>query len=330
MKAIPEQILTSIDQATHIVLVTHVHPDGDALGSLFALADILENLGKKVFRYLEEPVSHLYEFIPGSELADTAFSAVEQFVTLAGVGNAACIALDCGDAERLGKEKEKLLTISPFLVIDHHHEHTAFGDCLWLDAKSSSTGELVYELAMALDTKVSFDAAFAIYVAILTDTGSFHYDNTSPRTLRIAANLVETGVHPEEVAGKVYDNYSLERLRLMEKVLATLQLHVNAQVGLIFVSTEMLTSSGATSGDLEGFINYPRSIKSVKVAVFIKEGQKGIVSVSLRAKGTCDVAAIASDFGGGGLKNAAGFRFTDKSLEDVQTLVLAALKKALH
>ncbi len=330
MKAIPEQILTSINRATHIVLVTHVNPDGDALGSLLGLADILEGFGKKVFRYLEEPVSHLYDFLPDSELARTDIADVEQFVDAAGKENIACIALDCGDEDRLGKEKKKLLGLSPFLVIDHHFGHTAFGDHLWLDHKSSSTGELVYELAAALETAVSLKAAFSIYVAILTDTGSFHYDNTSPRTLRIAADLVEKGVHPEEVAGKVYDNFTLERLRLMEMVLATLQLYVDAQVGVVFVSHEMFIKSGAASGDVEGFINYPRSIQSVRVAVFIKETKKGHVSVSLRAKGSCDVAAVAAGFGGGGHKNAAGFRFVDRSLEDVQQEVLSALKSALR
>ena len=329
MKPIPEQLLTDIRQASHVVLATHVNPDGDALGSLFGFADILQDLGKTVFPYLEEPVSHLYDFIPGSESAKTDIAAMRRFVGDAGAGNAVCIALDCGDAERLGKEKDQLLSVSPFLVIDHHHGNSAFGDTLWLDAKSSSTGELVYELAKALDAEVSTAAAYALYVAILTDTGSFHYDNTSPRTLRIAADLIEKGVSPEVVAGKVYDNFSLERLRLMQMVLSTLQLHHNEQVGIVHVSSEMFEESGAGPGDVEGFINYPRSIKSVQVAAFLKETKKGFVGVSLRAKGSCDVAAIAAQFGGGGHKNAAGFRFADTTLEAVRETVLTALGKAL-
>ena len=329
MKPIPEQLLADIRQASHVVLATHVNPDGDALGSLFGLADILRGLGKTVFPYLEEPVSPLYDFIPGSESAKTDIAEIRQFAAGGDAGNVVCIALDCGDAERLGKEKEQLLAISPFLVIDHHHGNTAFGDTLWLDAASSSTGELVYELAQALDAEVSPAAAYALYVAILTDTGSFHYDNTSPRTLRIAADLVEKGVSPEDVAGKVYDNFSLERLRLMQMVLSTLQLHHNEQVGIVHVSSEMFAESGAASGDVEGFINYPRSIKSVRVAAFLKETKKGFVGVSLRAKGSCDVAAVAATFGGGGHKNAAGFRFTDTSLEAVRETVLTALAEAL-
>ncbi len=329
MIPIPEQLLADVRQAGHVVLATHVNPDGDALGSLFGLADILQGLGKTVFPYLEEPVSHLYDFIPGSQSAKTDIAEMQEFVDSCGAGDVVCIALDCGDAGRLGKEKDQLLAVSPFLVIDHHHGNTAFGDTLWLDAGSSSTGELVYELALALDAEVSSAAAYALYVAILTDTGSFHYDTTSPRTLRIAADLLEKGVSPEDVAGKVYDSFSLQRLRLMQMVLATLELHHDEQVGIVHVSSEMFAGSGAESGDIEGFINYPRSIKSVQVAVFLKETQKGFVGVSLRAKGTCDVAAIAAKYGGGGHKNAAGFRFADTTLEAVRETVLTALGKAL-
>ncbi len=329
MKTVPEQILNIVNAASHIILVTHVHPDGDALGSLLGLADILESQGKKVFRYLEEPVSHLYDFLPDCDLAETDMTALERFAEAAGEGNVATISLDCGDCDRLGEAKKDLLAVSPFVVIDHHHGHRAFGDLLWLESDCSSTGEMVYELAQAMGAEVSKKAAFSLYVAISTDTGSFRYENTNARTLRIAADLVESGVRPEEVADKVYDNYTLERLRLMEMVLATLQIFAEGQIGLIHVSAEMFERSGATSGDVEGFVNYPRALRSVRVAVFIKEVNKGMISVSLRAKGDCDVAAIAASFGGGGHRNAAGFRFVDKSMEDVQKEVLEALEKAL-
>ncbi|NOQ45176.1 MAG: bifunctional oligoribonuclease/PAP phosphatase NrnA [Desulfobulbaceae bacterium] len=331
MTAIHEQILELVNHASHVVLITHVHPDGDALGSLFGLGDILESRGKQVFRYLDAPVSHLYDFLPGSRLGSTDLDAALQFADQADSagGKVVAVALDCGDAERLGQSKDRLLKISPFIVIDHHCGHRDFGDHLWLESDCSSTGEMVYELALAMDAKVSLDAAFCLYVAIVTDTGSFRYESTSPRTLRIAADLVETGVRPDEVAERVYDNYTLARLRLMEMVLATLEIYAGGQIGLIRVSAEMFAQSGASSEDVEGFVNYPRALRSVRVAVFLKESKEGIISVSLRAKGGCDVAAIAAAFGGGGHRNAAGFRFTDNSMEDVQKKVLDALKKAL-
>jgi len=328
---IPETILELLKDATHVVLATHVHPDGDALGSLFGLGDILEGQGKEVFRYLHEPVSHLYDFLPTLKSASTDLDAALSFAKQANVagGKVVAVALDCGDGERLGDAQDRLLSLTPFLVIDHHRGHRDFGDHLWLESTCSSTGEMVYELALALGAKVSLDAAFCLYVAIVTDTGSFRYESTSPRTLRIAADLVETGVRPDEVAERVYDNYTLARLRLMEMVLATLGVHADGKIGLISVNADMLERSGATSDDVEGFINYPRSLSTVQVAGFIKEVKKGMVSVSLRAKGNVDVAVIAASFGGGGHKNAAGFRFSDKTTTEVEALVLSALHEAV-
>ncbi|MEN8200024.1 MAG: bifunctional oligoribonuclease/PAP phosphatase NrnA [Thermodesulfobacteriota bacterium] len=329
MSRIPEQILDLVKGATHVVLATHVHPDGDALGSQFGLADILEGLGKKVFCYLEEPVSHLYDFLPDCGRIDTDIQALKKFVQTGCDENMIAIGLDCGDSDRLGKAKEDLLTISPFIVIDHHHGHRGFGDHLWLESQCSSTGEMVYELAMALGAEITSQAAFSLYVAIATDTGSFRYENTSPRTFRVAADLVEAGVDPARVAGKVYDNFTLERLRLMEMVLGTLEIYAGGQIGMIRVTAEMFALSGADRDDVEGFVNYPKALRSVRVAVFLKESKEGMISVSLRAKGNCDVAAVAADFGGGGHRNAAGFRFSRTSMEEVQKKVLDALRKAL-
>ena len=329
MKKVPEHILETVTAASHIILVTHVHPDGDALGSLLGLADILESQGKKVFRYLEEPVSHLYDFLPDSDLVETDMAALVRFAEGGTEGKVLGISLDCGDCDRLGLAKVDLLAICPFVVIDHHSGHRAFSDLLWLESDRSSTGEMVYELAQAMGAEISQNAAFSLYVAISTDTGSFCYENTSSRTLSIAADLVGFGVRPEEVADKVYDNYTLERLRLMEMVLATLQIFAAGQIALIQVTAEMFERSGASAGDVEGFVNYPRALGSVRVAVFIKEVKKGMISVSLRAKGDCDVAAIAGSFGGGGHRNAAGFRFVDRTMDDVQKEVIEALEKAL-
>jgi len=329
---ITEPVVALFKDASHVVLATHVHPDGDALGSLFGLADILESQGKQVFCYLEESVSQLFDFLPATDRAGTDISAALQFAEQAKASGHSVVAaaLDCGDADRLGAAKEKLLSISPFIVIDHHRGHREFGDHLWLESGCSSTGEMVYELAVALGAELSVDAAFCLYVALVTDTGSFRYESTSPRTLRIAADLVEKGVKPEEVAERVYDNYTLARLRLMEHVLATLAVHAEGRIALISVTADMFEKCGASSDDVDGFINYPRSLASVQVAAFIKETKAGSVSVSLRAKGEVDVASIAADFGGGGHKNAAGFRFSDKSVEEVEGLVLDALKRAVE
>ena len=325
---IPEEIVQTITGKGNVVLLTHVHPDGDALGSLFGFAELLENSGKNVFCFLEEPVSHLYDFLPGCERANCNIGQLKEFVDGAG-SDVMAIALDCGDEYRLGKYKEDFLRISPFIVIDHHLSHRNFGTYRWVDSHGSSTGEMVYELGIALGADINFEAAYNLYVAICTDTGSFRYECTGARTLHIAAELVEKGVRPQKVCGQLYDNYSRERLKLMEFVLATVTLLESEQVAFMHVTQQMLEESGATMHDVEGFIDYPRSLRSVRVAAFVKEGANGQVSVSLRAKGEFDVAATAKLFGGGGHRNAAGFRILDTTVEKVYSQLRNEINRAL-
>ncbi len=328
-RMIPERIIQDIRAYDNIVLFTHTHPDGDALGSLLALAAILESLGKKVFCFLEEPVSHLYDFLPGIDKVHTGLAEYRSFIQEV-EGKVMSIALDCGDEDRLGKSKREFLQVQPFAVIDHHQSHKNFGTARWVETDRSSTGEMVYELALALDVPVSFSCAYNLYVAICTDTGSFRYAGTGARTLHITAQLLEKGVRPEEVCSHLYDNFSRERLKLMEMVLSTIALFEAEQIAIMYVSEGMLAESGATLQDVEGFIDFPRSLKSVKVAVLIKEGGDGSVAVSLRAKGQCDVAEIAKQFEGGGHRNAAGFRCLGKSIDTVRREVLGSLSRALQ
>jgi len=324
---IPEVISRTIKKTHNIVLFTHVHPDGDALGSLLGFADILDGLGKNVFCYLEEPIPYLYDFLPGASRVSTSLAELEEFTT--SCEDIIGISLDCGDCDRLGKNNQALLQITPFFVIDHHRSHKNFGSNRWVDPDRSSTGEMVYELAQKLDAEISRDCAFNLYVAISTDSGSFQYDSTSSTTMRIAADLIDRGVDPDDVSGKIHNNYTIERLRLMEMVLGTLALFDESRIALIRVTQEMFERSNALPEDVEGFIDFPRSIHSVKVAAFIKEGKNGRVSVSLRAKGDCDVAEIAKSFGGGGHRNASGFRFSDKSSDEVQRLIISAVSSVL-
>ncbi|MEE4165769.1 MAG: bifunctional oligoribonuclease/PAP phosphatase NrnA [Desulfocapsaceae bacterium] len=320
-KIIPDEILQIIAEKDNFVLLTHVHPDGDALGSLLGLADILDGLGKRVFAYLDEPVSHIYDFLPGCSRVSNSLGELHQFLDEAGPDIAA-IALDCGEADRLGETKNRLLKIEPFIAVDHHLSHRNYGDYRWIDPGRSSTGEMVYEICEALEHTPSYNCAFALYVAIVTDTGSFKYECTRSRTLEIAGRLLERGVKPEKVASYLYDNFTPQRFKLMEMVLGTLELHEKDTIALIHVTRDMFEKSGAVVQDVEGFVDYPRSLQSVKFAIFLKEGKDDVVSVSLRGKGDCDVAAIAKHFGGGGHRNAAGCRFTGVSIKEVRKNLL--------
>lgn len=324
---IPEEICSAIRDAESIVLFTHMHPDGDALGSMLGFADILEGMGKSVFCHLDEEVPYLYHFLPGCERINTSLADLDVFIEEN--GRTTAISLDCGDCDRLGKNSDKFQQIQPFLVIDHHRSHKNFGQHRYVDASKSSTGEMVYELTCQLGGNISYEAAYNLYVAISTDTGSFCYDSTSPRTLRIAAELVELGVQPDEVSGQIYNNYTPERIRLMEMVLGTLNLYDSGRLAMIHVTQRMFADSRALPEDIEGFIDLPRSIRGVRVAAFVKENKNDIVSVSLRSKGTTDVAEIAKSFGGGGHRNAAGFRFSGKTLKQVQQMVADELIRVI-
>ena len=313
-----DEIVRTLKSAKNVLVATHVHPDGDALGSQIALGNVLRSLGKNVFLYGEDQVSHLYRFLPGSTQIESLLPALNGFDC--------AIALDCGDSNRLGAAMDSLLTVHPFVVVDHHVGHQEFGDLRWIAPDRASTGEMVFDLSQDLGADLSFEAAYCLYVAIVSDTGSFKYSSTTPDTFRIAGELLRKGVKPAEVCGKLFDNFTVKRLSLMRLVLDSLQLYAEDRLALISAPWEIFAKTGTTSADAETFINYPRSLDTVKIAAFLKESESGLVSVSLRSKGTdYDVAQVAATFGGGGHRNAAGFKLPEISLGEVQEKLLAKL-----
>jgi phosphoesterase RecJ-like protein len=320
-KQVPSQIIEALHKANNVLLVSHVFPDGDALGSQLALAEILESLGKEPYCYCQEPVSAMYEFLPGSEKIKNELPGIKQFD--------AAVAVDCGDRFRLGQAMDTLLQIHPFIVIDHHAGHREFGDIGWVEADRSSTAEMIFDLALALNADVTYNAAYCLYTAIVSDSGSFKYDSTSAYTFQVASHLLNRGVVPSEVAGKLFDNYSANRLRLLEKVLGSLELYANGQIAIISATSEMFEASGAKREDTEEFINLPRALRSVKVAAFLRDTPEGFIKVSLRAKGECDVSQVALKYGGGGHRNAAGYSVKDKTMAETRDELLLEIKRRL-
>ncbi len=322
------EIITALRDAEKVIIACHIFPDADALGSQLALGNILRSMGKEVYLYGEEPVSYILDFLPGAETLDVGLPDINLFDC--------CIALDCGDERRLGKGKEHLLQVHPFVVVDHHSGHKNFGDLRWVEPDRSSTGEMVYELAKAMGAEISYETAYCLYSAIVADTGSFKYASTTPRTLYVAGELVELGVKPAEISGKIFDNFTKNRLQLLQEVLASHALYENDQLAIIEVTLELYEKTGTTGVDTEHFINYPRALETVKVAAFIKES-KDFVGVSMRSKGLHDVAQVARKFGGGGHRNAAGFKLPttgtakerEQIIADIRGQVLAELSTLL-
>ncbi len=325
MSSPEERIRQAVLEKGHILLATHSNPDGDALGSLLGLADILEGMGKQVMRYLEETVSPLYRFLPGCGQTQTDIAQVREFAAQAG-DDLLVLCLDCGDVQRLGRHHEQLIGLRPLMVIDHHKGNEGFGDGGWIEPHRSSTGEMIYDLAVALGADISSRAAECLYAAINTDTGSFRYQSTSSHTFTVAGDLVRRGVRPEVIANHLYDNYTLGRLRLMQEVLATLEMHERDRIAVIRVTNKMLERTFTTMADTEYFINFPRAVATVRVAIFLKEIEPEYISVSLRAKGQCDMAQIAARFGGGGHRNAGGCRFRGQSMDSVRDVLVDLLR----
>ena len=219
----------------------------------------------------------------------------------------AAIIMECGDLKRTG-----VAGLERFFVIniDHHPGNTGYGSINWFDASAAACAELVYDLVLALGVPLTKDIATHIYLAILTDTGSFHYSSISPRTFDICRECLEAGVDPVMVARNVYDSNNMGRLKLFGAVLGAMQIADSGRIAIVYVDHEMARAAGGTYEDTEGLINLPLTVKEIQAVVFFKQDEADRYRVSMRSKGAIDIGAVAKQFGGGGHKNAAGCTVT--------------------
>ncbi len=302
-------------EAKKLVLTAHVHPDGDSLGSLLGLESLLTVLGKQVEIWLDDEVPPAYRFLPGWECIQRL---PENAVRLDGD---LLVVLDASDKGRIGRVGECLK--APLLNIDHHVSNMEYADELYLDVKAAATGEIITQLAKEFQCALPPSAAAALYVAIATDCGFFRYANTTPQTLRMAALLVEAGAKPAELSEALETRPYGEVVALRE-VLTTLEVTAAGRVAYITVTPEVAARIDST----EGFINYPRTLDGVEVAVLFKFQDDQHARVSLRSKGA-DVSQVALAFGGGGHTRAAGCSVDGDSPEDMRQKVLTEVKKIL-
>lgn len=301
-------------------MTTHANPDGDALGSALALAAGLKRLRKKVKVYNEDSVPSFLRFLPRWETVSRELSPAERY-------DAAFI-VDCADLERVGEVFQNHRGISKKIVIDHHARSGRAGDVNLIEVDAASTGVVVHELLKRLQIPISKEIAYAIYCTLVTDTGSFRYSNTTASVFRLAHELVSAGVRPWIVSKNLFDAFPKERLQLLGRVLNSLEITSQGRVASIVLANKMLEETGATHEMAEEFINFPRSIDSVEVAVQFRETTDGKIKVSLRSKDVVDVAALAALFGGGGHKRAAGCTL-EGPLEEVRQKIYAAVEESL-
>ena len=313
-----EAIAKELRDNKRFLLTTHVNPDGDAIGSLGALALVLEGLGKQVVAYCQDEIPSFLRFLPYSERIVKEIPGPKRFDL--------AVVLDCGELDRIGNGAGVLQKVEKIIHIDHHSSSDDFGQLNLVRSECSSTAEILYEIFQAIPATLSLEAAENIYTAILTDTGSFRFANTTARALIIAAEMVTLGVLPEKIASQVYDSMSPERLRLLALSLNTLSLRSNGRLASMLVSRQMLAETNTTVMDTDGFVNYPRGISTVEMAIFFREMDSGKVNVSLRSRGRLNVAEFAHNHHGGGHHNAAAFR-AEGSLNKVVQEVLAAAEE---
>ncbi len=289
------QVVELIEAKSRFAITSHIRPDGDSLGSSLGLYWLLRALDKEAEVIMRDPVPHSYQKLPGAELVrvtpkvDRPYDAV--FV------------IECSDITR-----PDLIDLDrQFVVnIDHHSTTALFGSINWIDSTASAVGEMIYNLCKAIGVRVTREIAECAYTALVTDTGSFHFSNTTERTFKVASELVRAGVKPAKISQAVFSNYPWSKIELMSAVLSTVRRDASGRVACLRQTLDMQAEANASDQDADGFVNYPLSCGEVDAVAFLKESAPGVYRVSLRSKGDVNVARIAEKFAGGGHRNAAG------------------------
>ena len=311
------QVVELIENKQTFGITTHVRPDGDGIGSSLGLYWLLRSLGKEAEVVLRDKIPPAYEILPGAE-------EIKQTSAVNGKYDAVFV-IECSDLARPGiGNLENQFTVN----IDHHSTSEHFGTVNWIDSTASAVGEMIYNLCKAIGGRVSKEIAECVYLALVTDTGSFHFPNTTDRTLKVASELVKAGARPSKISETVYNSYEWSRIELMRQVLATVKRSADGHIASLRQSLEMEKSSGATDGDNNGFVNMPLAAKDVVAVCYMREVQPGAYRVSLRSKGDFNVAKVAEKFGGGGHKNASGCRVTG-DWNERETEILNALAEVV-
>jgi bifunctional oligoribonuclease and PAP phosphatase NrnA len=324
--ALATSFAAGLQPGRRVCLTTHVNPDGDGLGSEVALAHLLRAQGIEAIITNATPTpprfSFLFSDLPGVDRTAEAIREIRRADLI--------VVLDISDLTRLGMLIEAVRERGvPVACVDHHVSSGVLPPGpRYVDPDAAATGELIFELAVGNGWPVTLAVARALYVAILTDTGGFRFSNTRPRTLRIAAELLEKGVDPEEIYLEVYARAPEGRPRLLAEALQTLVVEPEYGLAWVTVPPGSIERHGVSSDDLDGVVEFPRSIEGVRMALLFREIAQGRVKVSLRSVGDVDVAAFAKAYGGGGHTKAAGLSLQG-SLAEVQSTVLRAAREYL-
>ena len=312
------QVVELIEAKGKFAITSHRRPDGDSLGSSLGLYWLLRALNKDVEVIMRDPVPNAYQQLPGAAnvrvtpAVDDSYDAV--FV------------IECSDVTRPGLDDlEKQFVVN----IDHHATTALFGKINWLDSTASAVGEMIYNLCKATGVRVTKEIAECVYTALITDTGSFHFSNTTERTFKVASELLRTGVKPAKAAEAVFASYPWSRIQLMGAVLSTARRDSTGRVALLRHSLEMQATAHSSDEDADGFVNYPLTVGEVEAVAMLRESEPGVYRTSLRSKGEVNVAKVAEKFGGGGHRNAAGCTLRG-TWEEAEEKIIGLLQDAVE
>lgn len=317
---------TFVDAWDNFIITSHHEPDGDATGTEYALLHLLETKGKTARILNPDPPDSRFTYFQKREvfhhLEESPAPSKEKF---------ALIIVDTSDIDHLGRSKTDLIPLAAdIFVIDHHNSTGNFSkEKMFIDPNAAATTEIVYLLYKKWKVQIPEDVAWALFTGLVFDTGSFVYPKTSASSFQMAQELLEKGVRPKEVHSQLYERMTSQKLRLLAEVQSGFEVLAEERLAVQAVTQKMLQKTGAEMADSDNMINYPLKCSSIKVSAFFREEADGQTKVSLRSKGGVDMAAFASEWGGGGHTNAAGFTVAE-GLEQLKPKVVKKLIALLH
>ena len=301
----PAELVQRIAEGQRFIIASHQRPDGDAIGSAMAMALALRAMGKEATVVTDAIPPVFLQPFPGVDSIRITPDITDSYD--------AALIMECSELARTGV---KGLDRSPVLNIDHHPGNTGYGAINWVDESAAACGEMAFTLIDALGAPLTPEVATHVYLAILTDTGSFHFSHLTPRTYDVARRCVEAGADPQWIARTHYDSNSLARVRIFGAVMNGMVIVDEGRVALLSITRQTMSDLSGTNDDLEGLINFPLTVKDIEAVAFFKEVGDQDWRVSLRSKGAVNIGAIARGHGGGGHTNAAGCSARG-ALEDV-------------
>lgn len=304
-----------IREQDDFLVVAHVQPDGDAAGSTFAVAWMLQSLNKRFTLINEGRIPDKFMYMAGTH------AVIEYEKAPPERKFAAVISVDCADFGRIGLVSECFEPERKLLNIDHHATNDGFGTVNLVRSDAAATVEVLYDLALELNLEFTPELNDCIYTGLLTDTGGFRYSNTTPKVMQIAADMLARGVKGHELAERLLETMTLGQISLLKRSLNTLSFAHSNKVAWLSVTLDDLSATDASSEDMDGLVNYARNVEGVEVGMLFKEKEPGIVKVSFRSGGLADVAALAQKFGGGGHVKAAGCTIRGSMSEAVERVV---------